>query len=142
MKKKRAIILKIILMGSYIQTILLLLVGKGCRLAPFLNVANAHALQVLSPAKYRRRKREHMTQKEQIVSTLEESLKVLEIALNEREQQMRGLLYAFNVSNLEDINDLESYKMGAELSDQIDRLKDLIDDLKYQMRYIGAFQNI
>ena len=83
-----------------------------------------------------------MTQKEQIVSTLEESLKVLEIALNEREQQMRGLLYAFNVSNLEDINDLESYKMGAELSDQIDRLKDLIDDLKYQMRYIGAFQNI
>ena len=83
-----------------------------------------------------------MTQKEQIVSTLEESLKVLETALNEREQGARALLYAFKVSNLEDIDDLESYKIGAELNSQIDTLKDLIDEIKWQLRYIGAFKNV
>lgn len=83
-----------------------------------------------------------MTQKDQIVSTLEESLKVLETALNEREQEARALLYAFKVSNLEDIDDLESYKIGAELDSQIDTLKDLIDEIKWQLRYIGAFKNV
>ena len=83
-----------------------------------------------------------MTQKDQIVSTLEESLKVLETALNEREQEARALLYAFKVSNLEDIDYLESYKIGAELDSQIDTLKDLIDEIKWQLRYIGAFKNV
>ena len=83
-----------------------------------------------------------MTQKDQIVKTLEESLKVLETALNEREQAQRALFYAFNVSRLEDLDDLESYKIGAELDNQIDTLKDLIDELKDQMRYIGAFKNV
>ena len=83
-----------------------------------------------------------MTQKDQIVSTLEESLKVLETALNEREQEARALLYAFKVSNIEDIDDLESYKIGAELDSQIDTLKDLIDEIKWQLRYIGAFKNV
>ena len=83
-----------------------------------------------------------MTQKDQIVSKLEESLKVLETALNEREQALRALLYAFNISNLEDLDDLESYKIGAELDNQIDTLKDLIDELKHQMLYIGAFKNV
>lgn len=83
-----------------------------------------------------------MTQKDQIVSTLEESLKILETSLNEREQEARALLYAFKVSNLEDIDDLESYKIGAELDSQIDTLKDLIDEIKWQLRYIGAFKNV
>lgn len=83
-----------------------------------------------------------MTQKDQIVSTLEESLKILETALNEREQEARALLYAYKVSSLEDIDDLESYKIGAELDSQIDTLKDLVDEIKWQLRYIGAFKNV
>lgn len=83
-----------------------------------------------------------MTQKDQIVSTLEESLKILETALNEREQEARALLYAFKVSSLEDIDDLEAYKVGAELDSQIDTLKDLIDEIKWQLRYIGAFKSV
>lgn len=83
-----------------------------------------------------------MTQKEEILKTLEESLKILETSLNEREGEQRALFYACKVSKLEDINDLEFYRVGAELDSQIDTLKDLIDELKHQMRYIGAFKNI
>ena len=83
-----------------------------------------------------------MTQKEEILTTLESSLKVLETALNEREGEQRALLYAFKVSSLEDIDDLESYKIGAELDNQIDTLKDLIDEIKWQLRYIGAFKKV
>ena len=83
-----------------------------------------------------------MTQKEEILTSLESSLKILESALNEREGEQRALFYACKVSKLDDIEDLELYRIGAELEDQIDRLKDLIDELKYQMRYIGAFKSV
>ena len=83
-----------------------------------------------------------MTQNDQIVSTLEESLKVLEAALNEKEHELRTLLYAFKVSSLEDIDEIESYKIGAELDSQIDTLKNLIDDVKWHLRYISAFKNV
>lgn len=83
-----------------------------------------------------------MKQKEEILTTLEDSLKVLESALNNREKEQRALFYACKVSKLEDIEDLEFYRIGAELDSQIDTLKDLIDELKHQMRYIGAFKNV
>ena len=83
-----------------------------------------------------------MTQREEILTTLESSLKVLETALNEREGEQRALLYCLEVSNIEDINDLEPYKIGAELDSQIDTLRDLIDEIKWQLRYISAFKNV
>ena len=83
-----------------------------------------------------------MTQKEEILTSLEASLKLLEGALIEREQEQRALLYACKVSKIDDIDDLELFRIGAELDNQIDTLKDLINELKYQMRYIGAFKSV
>ena len=83
-----------------------------------------------------------MIRKDEILNSLETSLKVLESALNEREKEQRALFYACKVSKIDDIEDLEMYRLGAELDDQIDRLKDLIDELKWQMKYIGAFKEV
>ena len=83
-----------------------------------------------------------MTQKKEILDSLEATLKVLEKALNEREQEQRALFYTCKVSKLDDIDDLELYRIGAELDNQIDTLKDLVDELKHQMRYIGAFKEV
>lgn len=83
-----------------------------------------------------------MTQKEEILTSLEASLKLLEGALIEREQEQRALLYACKVSKIDDIDDLEMYRIGAELDNQIDTLKDLIDELKRQLKYISAFKYV
>lgn len=83
-----------------------------------------------------------MTQKREILDSLEATLKVLEKALNEREQEQRALFYACKVSRLDDVDDLEMYRIGAELDSQIDTLKDLIDEIKWQLKYIGAFKEV
>lgn len=83
-----------------------------------------------------------MTQKQEILTCLESTLKVLEVALNERETAFRALLYGCGVSGLEDIDDITMYRLGADIEDQIDRLKDLIDELKYQLKFIGAFKEV
>lgn len=83
-----------------------------------------------------------MIQKKEIIDTLETSLKLLEKALSEREEEQRALLYACKVTKLDDIDDSEMYKIGAELDSQIDSLRDLIDEIKWQLRYIGAFKNV
>lgn len=83
-----------------------------------------------------------MTQKNEIVNTLEGSLKILETALNEREQAQRALFYSCNVSKFDDIKETELYRLASELEDQIDRLKDLIDSIKWDLKYIGAFKEV
>lgn len=83
-----------------------------------------------------------MTQKEEILTSLEASLKLLERALMEREQEQRELLYACKVSKIDDINDLKMFKIGAELDNQIDTIKDLIDELKHQLKYISVFKEV
>lgn len=81
-----------------------------------------------------------MIQKKEIIDTLETSLKLLEKALSEREEEQRALLYACKVTKLDDIDDLKMYRIGAELDSQIDTLTDLIDELKWQLKYIGTFK--
>ena len=83
-----------------------------------------------------------MTQKEEILTSLEASLKLLEGALIEREQEQRTLLYACKVSKIDDIDDLEMFRIGAEFDNQIDTLKDLIDEIKRQLKYISAFKYV
>lgn len=83
-----------------------------------------------------------MIQKKELIESLEGSLKVLEEALNEREAELRALLYGCNVSDINQIDDIEMYRLGAELDDQIDRLKDLIDELKWQLKHIAGFKDV
>lgn len=78
--------------------------------------------------------------KREILEALEKSIQVLEQAKKEREDEMRSLLYVCEVSHLEDIDDLEKYRLGAELDSQIDTLGDLLDELKYGAVKVGAFK--
>lgn len=83
-----------------------------------------------------------MIQKKELAESLEGSLKVLEAALAEREEEFRALLYECNVSDINQIDDIEMYRLGAELDDQIDRLRDLIDELKWQLKHIAGFKEV
>ena len=80
--------------------------------------------------------------KREIYSGVEKTICLLDQAIKEREEELRSLLYACHVSNIFDIDSLEQYKLGAEISNQIDTLKDLADELKYQIPKIGTFQEV
>lgn len=82
-----------------------------------------------------------MKSKGEIVTTLEESIKILTVALNEREELLRAFLRSNEVTKAEDLEDLESYRAGANLEEQIEELKDLLDELKYKIVRIGALKN-
>ena len=83
-----------------------------------------------------------MTQKEEIIQSLEGTLTTLEKAIKEREEEFRSLLYVCGVSKIENIDDVKMYLLGSELDNQIDNLKDLIDSIKFQLKYIATFQNV
>ena len=83
-----------------------------------------------------------MLSKADITKSLEESIKTLTQALNEREDTLRALLYANSVSRIDELDDIELYRLGSELEDQIDTLEDLLDELKYKATRIGAFKAI
>lgn len=83
-----------------------------------------------------------MTTKEEIIQSLEGTITTLEQAHRERAQEMRDLLFACKVSNIYEIEDLALFKIGAELDNQMDLLKDLADELKYQILKIRGFNKI
>lgn len=83
-----------------------------------------------------------MTTNEEIIQSLETTISTLEQAHRERAQEMRGLLFACKVSNIYEIEDLALFKIGSELDNQMDLLKDLADDLKYQVLKIREFNEI
>lgn len=83
-----------------------------------------------------------MIQKETLIKSLDGIIALLDEALRQREQEMQTLLKSCDVDNIFDIDEIEIFKLASELDGQIDDLKDLIDELKHQMRYIGAFKNI
>ena len=83
-----------------------------------------------------------MTQKGEIFKTVDDSMKALSKALEEREEALRMLLYAQGVTKADDLDDIESYRLGAELESQIEVLNDLIKELKFQMKYIGIFKEV
>ena len=83
-----------------------------------------------------------MTTREAIIQNLESAISTLEQAYRERAQEMRNLLFACKVSSIYEIDDLALFKIGAELDNQMDTLKDLADDLKYQVLKIRKFNEI
>lgn len=83
-----------------------------------------------------------MINKGDLVQSLEGTIKILSEALTEREEALRVLLYANEATTYNDLDDLELFKCGSELDDQIDTLKDLLDELKRSAVRIGAFKKI
>ena len=83
-----------------------------------------------------------MTNKKDLVSTLEVSISTLEKALQEREEELRSLLYVREVSSVEDLETKEDYSLGFDLQWQIEDLKEYIQDLKTMAVKIGAFKNV
>lgn len=83
-----------------------------------------------------------MTTKEQIIKSLEGTITTINQAIKEREEELRSLLYVCGVSRIDNIDDVKMYLLGLELDNQIDNLKDLIDSIKFQLKYIATFQNV
>ena len=83
-----------------------------------------------------------MTSKEEIIQSLEGTISTLEQATKEREEELRSLLYVCGVSKIDDVDDVKLYLLGSELDNQIDNLKDLIDSIKFQLKYIATFKNV
>ena len=81
-----------------------------------------------------------MIYKKEIFDSLEGSIKLLTQALNEREGMRRALLCAWKVACVDDIDDLETYRAGADLEDQIDTIKDLLSEINFYIVRIGAFK--
>lgn len=83
-----------------------------------------------------------MVTRSEIIASLEATIKTLETALSEREMELRSLLFAKEVYSIEDLDDAESYGLGAEIESQLETLKELINDIKFQLKYICAFKNV
>ena len=83
-----------------------------------------------------------MTNKKDLISTLEASISTLEKALQEREEELRSLLYVREVSSVEDLETKEDYSLGFDLQWQIEDLKEYIQNLKTMAVKIGAFKNV
>lgn len=83
-----------------------------------------------------------MTNKRQLVESLEVAIKLLQEATREREEELRSLLYVKEVDNLEDLEESKDYILGYDLASQIDDLKDYVEDLTKMAVRIGAFKNV
>lgn len=83
-----------------------------------------------------------MTTKSEIITKLEESIKILTQAVIEREELLRAFLRNNNVKKAGDLDDLEAYRAGADLEEQIEDLKDVLDDVKYGAVKLGAFKSL
>ncbi len=81
-----------------------------------------------------------MTQRDKLLEGLEGLLRTMEDALKERERGLRACLCANRVSNIDEIEDLQQYKVALDVSEQVDALKDFIEDLKLQINIFGAFK--
>lgn len=83
-----------------------------------------------------------MVTRDMLFSSLESAIKLAEQALQEREEAQRALCHANGVKSWDDIGPYEMWKLGADLESQIEDLNDLIDELKYKIKYISAFADI
>ena len=83
-----------------------------------------------------------MATKEEIIKSLEGTIKTLELAHYERAIELRDLLYFYKVSSIYELEDLSLFKVGAELVNEMDLLKDLADELKHQVLKIREFNKI
>ena len=83
-----------------------------------------------------------MTNKRQLVEALEVSIKLLQEARKEREEELRSLLYVKEVDDVEELEKAEDYILGYDLVSQIDDLKDYVEDLTKMAVRIGAFKNV
>lgn len=83
-----------------------------------------------------------MTNKRQLVESLEVAIKLLQEATREREEELRSLLYVKEVDDVEDLEESKDYILGYDLVSQIDDLKDYVEDLTKMAVRIGAFKNV
>ena len=83
-----------------------------------------------------------MTNKRQLVESLEVAIKLLQEATREREEELRSLLYVKEVDDVEDLEESKDYILGYDLVSQIEDLKDYVEDLTKMAVRIGAFKNV
>ena len=65
---------------------------------------------------------------------------MMEYALKEKEGMLRAVLCANKTASIDEIKDPEMYKVALEVTDQVDALKDLVEELKSQIKTFGAFK--